>query len=109
MKTFEVATPYSHISDGVFRISKYANNDHIAISIWSETEGPFADLTVNLPDTKKFPANCSFVDTNNFPMAETLISQLRIGRRLPVTASSGFCVYPLYAFNETAIKQYMEE
>ena len=104
--TFEVSTPYSHVTDCVLVSDRYANNDHIALEIFSLEEGPFANLTVNLPDTKRMPENYGFVDVNNFPQAEAVIAKLGIGKPTGRIASSGFCFYPLYEFDPEKIAEY---
>ncbi len=107
MKTFEVRTQWSHCTDCVLTLNRYADNDHIAVCVYSLSEGPFAHLTVNLDATDEFPKNFGFVDTNNFPEAEELIDQLKIGKITEYRAQSCFCVYPLYEFDEKAIEEYV--
>ena len=107
MKTFEVKTPYSYEPECVLVLNKYANNQHIALSVWCE-DGPFADITVNLPETKRYPKNFGFVDTNNFPQAHRLIEQLGIGKPTGTYAQSGWCYYPLYEFDIDKIKEWTE-
>lgn len=108
MKIFEVTTMWSTTPDCFLSVDSYADNDHVAISIWSESEGPFAGLTVNLPQTKRYPKNFGFVDVNNFPQAEALIERLGIGTDTGHLGSSGFCVYPLYEFDMKALKDWTE-
>lgn len=105
-KMFEVSTPYSHVTDCVLVSDRYANNDHISLEIFSVEEGPFANITVNLPQTKMWPENFGFVDVNNFPQALSVIEKLGIGRHTGQFATSGFCVYPLYRFDEDKIAEY---
>ena len=106
MKTFEVTTMWSTTPDCFLSVDSYADNGHVAISVWSESEGPFAGLTVNLPETKNYPTNYAFVDTNNFPEAPEMIRRLRIGKYTGRMAVSGYCMYPLYQFDETALKEW---
>jgi len=107
MKTFDVHTMWGIEKDCTLSVGKYDNNGHIAIQIWCE-DGPFATLTVNLPATKKLPMNQAFVDTNNFPGGPALIKQLGIGKRIAGSAVSGFCSYPLYEFDEEALRNWAE-
>lgn len=87
-------------------VDKYANNNHIAISVWCE-DGPYSNLTVNLPRTAKWPEYYGYVDVNNFPDAERLIAQLGIGKRIENEIGfSGMCAYPLYRFYITKIRKY---
>ena len=109
MDTFEVKTQWSECDDCVLVRNRYADNDHIALSIYSLSEGPYAGLTVNLDQTDKLPKNFGFVDTNNFPEAPELIGKLGIGKFTGEYGASGFCVYPLFEFDEEAIKKYVLE
>lgn len=104
--TFEVNTMWGTTPDCFLNVSRYSNNDHIAISVWSESEGPFSGLTVNLRETIRYPKNFGYVDTNNFPGAEELIERLGIGKWTGGLFSSGFCTYPLYEFDEKAIERW---
>jgi len=108
MKTFEVTTMYSTTPDCYLEADEYAEGGHVALSVWSESEGPFANLTVNLDSTKLYPKNFNFVDTNNFPQAIELIQRLGIGRPTDRCGYSGFCSYPLYEFDMDAIKAWTE-
>ena len=107
--TFDFETRWGLQHGCTLRADRYANNNHIAISVWCE-DGPYADLTVNLNSTSKWPDFYGFVDVNNFPEAEYLIKKLKIGK--PVEGGFGFsgmCAYPLYRFNITKIEEYTEE
>ena len=108
MKTFEVKTMWSTTPDCYLSVSKYEINDHISISIWSKSEGPFANLTVNISRTSCYPKHFGYVDTNNFPEGTALIERLGIGKWTGKIFSSGFCTYPLYEFDEEAIKAWTE-
>lgn len=105
--TFTVDTEYSHQEDCIFAIGQYQGNGHIAVAIYSLSEGPFANVTVNLDTTDNYPENFGYVDTNNFPEAEAIIKNLGIGKKTNIVGRSGFCFYPLYEFDVEAIKKYM--
>ena len=107
--TFTVKTRWGDYPNCILKQAQYTTNNHIAISIVSLEEGPFSNLTVNLDDTKRYPENYGFVDTNNFPEAESLILQLGIGEETGIIGGSGFCLYPLYKFDYDAIKKYTEK
>lgn len=104
-KTFDLPTLFGIEKDCSLSVGRYANNNHIAIEIWC-ADGPYATLTVNLPDAKRYPENYAFVDTNNFPQGPALIERLGIGERTEIRATSGFCSYPLYRFDEAAVHDY---
>ena len=106
---FTINTRYGTVSDCVLTMDRYTDNNHIAVSIFSLSEGPYARLTVNLPGVESFPENFSFVDSNNFDQAEDVIDQLGIGKVTQWRTCSGFCTYALYEFDEDKIKEYMEE
>lgn len=103
---FTIKTYFSTVSDCYLEADTYANNKHIAIEVFSESEGPYASLTVNLDTTKKYPKNYGYVDTNNFPEAEYVINKLGIGEDTGLFGFSGMCIYPLYKFDLEKIKQY---
>lgn len=97
MKEFKVITMFG-TETCTMSANKYADNGHIALQLWCE-DGPFATLTVNLRETRKQPAECAFIDTNNCPWAESLIKRLKLGVHTGKYAHSGFCSYPLYALD----------
>lgn len=106
--TFTVKTPYATYEGCHFSVNEYANNDHIAIEIWSDTDGPIADLTVNvngINGTGSLDMSC--VDTNNCPWATKLINELGIGRYTGCVMVSGFCEYPVYEFDRDSIEKYV--
>lgn len=107
MKTFDVTTLFGTEPNCSLSASRYADNDHIALQVWCE-DGPFADLTVNLPETIRYPKNFGYVNTNNFPQAVELIRNLGIGEWTGGLYSSEYCTYPLYEFNLDAIRRYTD-
>ena len=104
--TFTTKTRWAKYDGCFLQANQYADNCHIALSVWSYEEGPIADLTVNIGDTRFYSENCGFVDTNNFPDGIALIEQLGIGKPTGIIGYSGFCSYPLYEFNLEAIEKY---
>ena len=105
MKTFKVTTMFG-TELCTMSASKYADKaGHIALQLWCE-DGPFATLTVNLPQVRKMPKNVSAVDTNNCPWAIELIKRLGIGEPTWKYATSGFCGYPIFEFNLEKIAEY---
>ena len=85
-------------------VTTYANNKTLAIQLWCE-DGPFATLTVNLPDSQH-NAECQYVDTNNCPWAEQFIEEYNLGAFTGYYGFSGFCMYPEYRFNIEELKKY---
>ena len=79
MKTFSTKTRWATYPGCKLVLREYANNKHVSVSIVSETEGPIANLTVNLPFTDHFGSSYAFLDTNNFPDGERLVEAA--GRR----------------------------
>ena len=104
MKTFSVKTRWRTYNNCVLFMDRYAINSHIVLRIFTD-EGPLASLTVNLPETRRYPNNFGFLDVNNFPEAETVVNSLGIGKETGILAASGFCVYPLYEFDIEKIKE----
>lgn len=76
----------------------YNNNGRLAI-VLTEEESPFATLTVNLPEYTDLAENEQYVDINNCPWAADFIKENKLGEPVGSIALSGFCTYPLYAFD----------
>lgn len=94
----EIRTPYGTYSDIEMEKTEYRNNGNLAIQLYSEKEGPFATLTVNL--NEKLPKGYAYVDTNNCPWAREFIAENHLGVFTGEYGFSGFCSYPLYRFTE---------
>lgn len=103
MKHFTLKTDFGTYGDIVITTDKYRFGGSLAIELVSESEGPFARLTVCLEDDLGLPyilaGDEAFVDTNNCPWAVDFIKENGLGEPTGRTARSGFCVYPLYRFN----------
>lgn len=88
-------------------IEKYANNNNIAIQLYSDSEGypePFATLTVNL-----VPLNSdklAYIDANNCPWAVDFIKEYNLGTPTGNMMGSGYCTYPEYEMNLEELKKY---
>ena len=59
-------------------------------------------LTVNLGNPFQSETR-AFLDTNNYPDAESFILENGLGTATGISARSGFCLYPLYAINTDAL------
>ena len=59
-------------------------------------------LTVNLGNPFQSETR-AFLDTNNYPDAESFIWENGLGEATGITARSGFVEYPLYAINTDAL------
>lgn len=74
----------------------YSNNGRLAIQLYSE-DGPFATLSVNLPDEPiDDKENEFFLDANNCPWGARFLAQYGLAIPTGRYAFSGFCMYPLY-------------
>lgn len=104
MRKFTVTTDYDRCTDCYFELGKYRGGN-IAIQIMSESEGPYATITVNL-DTPPTGEGEAFVDVNNCPWSVDLIEQLKIGKYAGKVRQSGFCYYPLFKFDMAALHKY---
>lgn len=91
-----------------FEVSKYYNGN-LAICLTDYSEGypsPFATITVNLGPLND--GERAFIDTNNCPWAEELITRLEIAFPTGIIKRSGYCQYPQYQFDLKEIEKYME-
>lgn len=62
----------------------------------------FCDLTVSFGEFIGMK-NCAYIDTNNCDFADQLLAQ-GIAKTTGFTKHSGFCVYPLWVFDEQTLK-----
>lgn len=109
MKHYTLKTEYDTCSDIVIETDKYRFGESLAIELISESEGPYAMLTVCLQDDLGLPyflnEDEAFVDTNNCPWAPAFIEKYGLGKPTGRTACSGFCEYPLYKFDLKKLKE----
>lgn len=78
---------------------------NIGLNLYTEGENglePFAELTKHFGEFIG-QKNCAYVDTNNCPFADQLLTQ-GIAIDTGLTKQSGFCTYPLWQFNEDFLK-----
>lgn len=72
------------------------------VGLTDEDDFYYNDITVNLGID--LPEYFGFVDTNNNPNAESFILDNELGENTGETMRSGFCVYPLYKFNQEKLE-----
>lgn len=101
----KVKTTFGTYDGCYLHLDHYVANNATAISIWSNTEGPIATLTVCLP-AETCKKHESFVDVNNCPWAPQFIVEFGLGKATGEYAYSGFCEYPKYKFNMDVLKKY---
>lgn len=66
---------------------------------------PYSNLTVNLPGLGESGSN-AYIDINNFPEAEALISEYGLGKPTGKVGHSGYCIYPEYKFDLSKAEKY---
>lgn len=77
----------------------YFHPQTLCVKAYDKDGVPFATLTVNLC-SKSQSFNTAFVDTNNCPWVEQFLVLNHIASRVEnISASSGYCTYPLYEFD----------
>jgi len=89
-------------------INMYANDNNLYLGLNCKDESgefwePFGDVTVNIA---KLPYLYSAIDTNN--NGDSIVQFLEengFGTLTPFTQPSGFCVFPVFLFNEDKLRQ----
>ena len=84
------------------QIDGYGNDDNLYIGLYHMEDGcpeSFADLTVNLPFATLNNINEAYIDHNFSKEKLRFISQHKLGKILPDTASSGYCIFQKVAFD----------
>lgn len=102
MKTYKVKTFYGEYNV-VLTGAHYTHGNRLAIQLVDPEEGPFATLTVNLPDNSVSVIGATFVDTNNCPWAIEFIRENELGTFTGNFGFSGYCAYPEYLFDLSKI------
>jgi len=111
-KTYEYELQYEGEIIGKYtvvpKLAMYVDNDNIYVgldhydeeySCWS----PFCDVTVNV---NKQPYLCAAIDTNNNGTAILdFLSNNGFGEYTGMVNFSGYCVYPVFCFNEEKLKE----
>ena len=80
-----------------FERDTYANNNALYIGMMCK-DGPYSDVTVNLPNYR-IGKNDAFVDTNNNPGIDKWLYKRGIAKPSLVLGISGWCAYPMMRFN----------
>lgn len=93
---------YGENYNGYLKAAKYYNGN-LAIMVNLEDGEPYGTLTVNICD---LPENEAAIDTNNFPDAEEIINKYHLGENTGKTLQSGYCTYPVYAFDMKEVSKY---
>ena len=75
--------------------TEYCNNGTVALLLNKPDGDLFAVATVNLNHPLQSDS-MAFLDENNLPGIGKWIEENGLGVRMGVTATSGFCRYPLY-------------
>jgi hypothetical protein len=93
MKTFKYKGINVHV-----KYDTYVNNNTLAVELFS-TNGLMIDVvTVNLCSLMQ-GSTLAFIDTNNLPDIGKWLEDNGIAVPMGYSERSGFCNYPLYAFN----------
>ena len=79
----------------------YQVNGTLALML-THRNGDIDVLTVNLGNPFQSETR-AFLDTNNYPDAESFILENGLGTATGITARSGFCLYPLYVINTDSL------
>lgn len=82
-------------------VESYRNNGTLALILVYDNDDSDV-ITVNLNSLFQ-SKSMAFLDTNNFPDIERWIRQNGLGASMNVTERSGFCSYPLYTINLSAL------
>jgi len=88
-------------------VASYSQYGNLALQlIHTDDDGylePFGFITKNLSNVDKFQA---FLDVNNMPGIEVFVQKYKLGVPKGTMASSGYCMYPLYEFDEAVLRSY---
>ena len=107
MKQYSYSDQYGGVYSLRLNKTQYAQNGNLAVhaeyfdeelEVWL----PFANITVNLGE--KLPDGFAYADTNNFRGVLEFLTENGIAESDGECGFSGYCVYPLVKFNESAFE-----
>ena len=96
---YKVETDFGTWDDIIIQKREYSyehTKGRVALQLFSQSEGPFATISVNLVDEELTDGKCFFVDTNNCSWAEDFLTKNKIAEPTGKFGASGYCVYPEY-------------
>jgi len=82
-------------------VESYQNNGTLALMLVYDNDDSDV-ITVNLNSLFQ-SKSMAFLDTNNYPDIERWIRQNGLGIAMNVSERSGFCSYPLFSINLSAL------
>ncbi len=86
----------------------YTNNGTLYLGLIEEETGePFADITINLPESYA-RGNIQYLDSNDMPDIEQFLIKNKLGTNMG-SGKSGFCSYPLFWFDMKEVEKYLIE
>lgn len=91
------------------KINKYLNgNLYVGMDYFDKEFGcmcPYGDITVNLID---LPKGHAAIDTNNMGTAVLdFLKKYKLAEPIGLEIPSGFCMFPVYKFNEMELRKYL--
>ena len=96
---YKVETDFGTWDDIIIQ-KRESNSEHttgrFALQLLSQSEGPFATISVNLVDNDLTDNKCFFVDTNNCSWAPAFLEKYGIAEPTGKFGASGYCIYPEY-------------
>lgn len=107
-KTYEYESPYGSTYTVEPTLAMYVDNDNIYVGLdfYDEEYGcweSFCDVTVNI---NKQPYLCAAIDTNNNGNAIVdFLENNGLAEYTGMVTFSGYCVYPVFCFNEEKLKE----
>ena len=104
---FNLKTAYGEYKDCSLYIDHYNADNSLYIGIYNE-EGSICDLTKCLTDPSLKP-NEAYVDTSNAPFALSLIADNAWGKPTGKETGSGWCRYPVVAFDMDELSKHIGE
>ena len=108
MASFDVKTEYSEYKDCKLRVSKYVEDNSVAVEIYNRWDGPIARVTTCLCD-HSLAEDEAYVDINNCPWAVALLEENGFAERTGRTRRSGYCEYPAMKFDRSKMAEFEEE
>lgn len=109
--SFQFVDVFGDVTEVELDLNRYRDGDNLYVGLVCVDEETgfrerFSVLTVNVPEYGQLPYLHSAIDTNNLGVdAVSFITENNLGVVTPYVLESGFCHYPVVAFNEDVLKR----
>lgn len=109
MKHYHI-NEYGNIYDITLEVQTYSAPIGLCVELVDNSEGypvPYSRITVNIDEfvDPEYTGLIAAIDTNNNPDITKFLESNNLAKFTGKVATSGYCTYPIYKFDENALRE----